>query len=575
MEVLSSENYYLSNLYENSLMEEDKRNLGIYYTPKYVIDYIIKQVLSDHDFIKNPYPKILDISCGCGNFLLEVYDFLYEMFEKYKYELNIKDIHNHIISNCIYGIDIDEKAVEVLKYSLKNKDISSTFDKLNIYCFDSLDRDCVNDELKELFWEEKFDYIVGNPPYIGHKKLTINYKKWLIKEYKDVYKDKSDIYFCFYKRIIDLLKAKGIASIITPRYFIESPSGSWLRRYIMENVSIKEIVDFNGINIFKNANIASCIITMSKEKIEKEYINVYKLNNSNLGLKNSKDILSKLNDIHYFDKIILNQKDLDENWIIDKVENIKLYNKIEKNCDYKLKEICLSFQGIITGCDKAFVVEDITRFEEDEILKNWIKSKNIKKYVIKNNSQKLIYSDDIDDLDKYKEFIDYIQKYKGKLENRRECRKNIRKWYQLQWGRDKSLFERKKIMYPYKSSENRFAIDTIERFCSADVYSFYIRPEYEKEFSYEYLVGLLNSDVYDTYFKTFAKKMGKNLYDYYPNKVMEISIFKDHNYKKIESLSKKIINLMQNDDNYNEELINLQCKINDLIIKSLNLNSLT
>ena len=69
--------------------------------------------------------------------------------------------------------------------------------------------------------------------------------------------------------------------------------------------------------------------------------------------------------------------------------------------------------------------------------------------------------------------------------------------------------------------------------------------------------------------------MGKNLYDYYPNKVMEISIFKDHNYKKIESLSKKIINIMQNDDNYNEELINLQCKINDLIIKSLNLNSLT
>ncbi|EPZ60367.1 putative modification methylase bstVI [[Clostridium] sordellii ATCC 9714] len=183
---------------------------------------------------------------------------------------------------------------------------------------------------------------------------------------------------------------------------------------------------------------------MSKEKIKNEYMNVYKLNNSNLGLKDRKDILSKLNDIHYFDKIILNQKDLEEDWIIDKIENIKLYNQIEKNCDYKLKEICLSFQGIITGCDKAFVVEDMTRFEEDEILKNWIKSKNIKKYVIKNNSQKLIYSDDIDDLEKYKKFIDYIQKYKSKLENRRECRKNIRRWYQLQWGRDKSLFQRKK-----------------------------------------------------------------------------------------------------------------------------------
>ncbi|MCG4734555.1 SAM-dependent methyltransferase, partial [Casaltella massiliensis] len=36
-------------------------------------------------------------------------------------------------------------------------------------------------------------------------------------------------------------------------------------------------------------------------------------------------------------------------------------------------------------------------------------------------------------------------------------------------------------------------------------------------------------------------KMSKNIYDYYPNKVMKIKIFKDHNYYKIEKLSKQII----------------------------------
>ena len=39
----------------------------------------------------------------------------------------------------------------------------------------------------------KFDYILGNPPYIGHKTLDKEYKKYLLKEYKDVYKDKSDL----------------------------------------------------------------------------------------------------------------------------------------------------------------------------------------------------------------------------------------------------------------------------------------------------------------------------------------------------------------------------------------------
>ena len=84
-------------------------------------------------------------------------------------------------------------------------------------------------------------------------------------------------------------------------------------------------------------------------------------------------------------------------------------------------------------------------------------------------------------------------------------------------------------MYPYKAKENRFAIDYKNSFCSADVYSFYIKEEYENEFSYEYIVGLLNSSIYDTYFKTFAKMMTSDLFDYYPNKVMEIKIFKDRN----------------------------------------------
>ena len=129
-------------------------------------------------------------------------------------------------------------------------------------------------------------------------------------------------------------------------------------------------------------------------------------------------------------------------------------------------------------------------------------------------------------------------------------------------------------MYPYKSNENKFAIDEENSFCSADVYSFFIKKEFEKEFSYEYLLGILNSNVYDSYFKVFAKKMGKDLYDYYPNKVMEISIFKDENYDKIENLSKQIIKSIKFDNKLNGEINYLQQEIEDLIKQSLSLNSL-
>jgi hypothetical protein len=283
-----------------------------------------------------------------------------------------------------------------------------------------------------------------------------------------------------------------------------------------------------------------------------------------------------LNDDNFYN-IKIKQSDLNEDWIISNKENLDIYNKLESYGQYRLKDICISFQGIITGCDKAFIIDKRDtdeNIEEKKLLKNWVKNKHIKKYKLDENKKLLIYSNDIVDEEEYPKSINYISNYKEKLLNRRECRKNIRKWYELQWGRQKELFERKKIMYPYKAKENRFAIDYKNSFCSADVYSFYIKEEYENEFSYEYIVGLLNSSIYDTYFKTFAKKITSDLYDYYPNKVMEIKIFKDRNYNKIENLAKDIITLI-NDDYDNEILIiEKQKQLDEIINKSIELFSL-
>ena len=573
--VLVNDNYEHSYNYEKNLSEEIKKSKGIYYTPKFIVDYILNKTLKNHDILSNPCPKILDISCGCGNFLLEAYDILYEMFEYYRHELKIENIHKHIIENCIYGVDIDKNAVDILNNSLRNKDIDSKILKSNIYCFDSLNKNNLGQDVINLFWENKFDYIIGNPPYIGHKSLSKEYKNFLLKEYSEVYRDKSDIYYCFYKRVIDLLSEDGIVSIITPRYFLESISGKHLRNYILNNSYINEIIDFNGSNIFKNISIASCIITLSKKCITSN-IDIHKLKNSKLKLNYLDSLEYYLNDDNFYN-IKIKQSDLNEDWIISNKENLDIYNKLESYGQYRLKDICISFQGIITGCDKAFIIDKRDtdeNIEEKKLLKNWVKNKHIKKYKLDENKKLLIYSNDIVDEEEYPKSINYISNYKEKLLNRRECRKNIRKWYELQWGRQKELFERKKIMYPYKAKENRFAIDYKNSFCSADVYSFYIKEEYENEFSYEYIVGLLNSSIYDTYFKTFAKKMTSDLYDYYPNKVMEIKIFKDRNYNKIENLAKDIITLI-NDDYDNEILIiEKQKQLDEIINKSIELFSL-
>ena len=106
----------------------DKKTKGIYYTPKIIVDYILEELLINYDIIKNPEPKILDLSCGCGNFLLEAFDILYKLIktnlkainEKYG-EHYIDNISTHIITKCIYGTDLDTNAIEILKETLVEK----------------------------------------------------------------------------------------------------------------------------------------------------------------------------------------------------------------------------------------------------------------------------------------------------------------------------------------------------------------------------------------------------------------------------------------------------------------------
>lgn len=544
-----------SKEYENNLNVEKRKKYGIYYTPEEIVEYIVDKTIGNLDIIKNPCPKILDSSCGCGNFLICAYEKLLKIFEEKSDELVEKykddrfekrNLPKYILENCIYGTDVDSGAVDIAKELLlkemisysKNIDLSNT--KLNIYNEDGL----------KIIWNIKFDVIIGNPPYVGHKLLTKEYKKFVLEKYSDVYRDKSDLYFCFYKNSLDLLKDDGVIHLITPRYFLESMSAQLLRKYIEKNAEIEEIIDFLGDEVFTYIGVSACIIKIRKKGYGIKKTSIYRKISDKYVYKNERKQIDKnietiKKDKNFFENIIIDTEKLQSTWIIANEDNMEIYYSIEKKDGFRLYEIAESFQGIITGCDKAFILKNNDKRIENinpKLLKNWIKNKDINMYTISKPSHKLIYSNDIkNDLEEEYIFKNCISPYKTKLENRRECLKNIRKWYELQWGREKQLFERKKIMYPYKSRNNKFAVDYNNFYSSADVYSFYLKEEYENEFSYEYIVALLNSSIYNKYYKINAKKMSRGIYDYYPNKVMNMKIFKGDNYKKIDYYSKKVM----------------------------------
>ena len=500
---------------------KNNKEKGTVYTPEPIATYMIENTIKAEQLINNPYIKIVDPSCGTGNILICCFKLLRNLYkdnlnlinEKNGLNLKMQCIDEHIITHNLYGFDIDEVAVKILIIDLY--DLSHGKVLHNIFNKDFL--------LYEN--EHKYDIFIGNPPYVGKKSIDKVYAAYLKTRYKEVYRDKGDLSYCFFKKALEDLKKGGKLTFITSRYFLESPSGEDLRKVLKEVCTIDKIIDFYGIRPFKNVGIDPVIMFTTNYQNEDSEIEIIKP--ISIKGENRKGFYSSvfLKNGNEFNRFLINKNLLNnKGWILRDEKERNIINKIEQRSFTHLSNICNSYQGIITGCDKAFVVNnEITQREniEKSIIKPWIKSSYIGKNTVLREDSYIIYSDLIHNPEEYHNAIAYIENQKEKLLKRRECERGIRKWYELQWGRDQKIFEGEKIVFPFKASSNRFSFDKGSYF-SADVYALILKEDVP--FTYEFLLYLLNSKIYEFYFKSFAKKLGEDAYEYYPNNLMKLCI---------------------------------------------------
>ncbi len=508
----------------------DRKENGVFYTPPEVVEWMTEKLLSDIEPARNPYIRILDPACGSGLFLIKAFEVLKDRFERdylsilknnaeLAGKLQMDDIGSFIVENNLWGADIDQEALNTAGEILIK--LAGKVCRPNLVCCDSLV--CgTGREVESGFWNDCFDYIIGNPPYIGHKQVTKEYKRVLQKLYNGIYRDKSDISYCFLKKGADLLAEGGSLSFIVSRYFMEGPSASGLRKYLADHCTVTELVDFYGHSVFREAGVAACIITLVNEKKGDNTLVLKYKQDKAVGAEN----LFAPSNYESFE--ITSTMLKEEGWRLLSNDKNEVFSRVEERCgSLALGEVSESYQGIITGCDRAFILStaDIGKHKLEELLlKPWIKNSNVHKYSIDKAERVLIYADFIDSEENYPAAIRHIGEYREKLLQRRECKNGVRKWYELQWGRTNRIFDTPKIVYPYKSHESRFAVDREGYYCSADVYSLKLKGKYEGAMSLEYIAAVLNSRLFEFYFKCYAKKISGNLYDYYPNTVLKMKI---------------------------------------------------
>ena len=262
-----------------------RKKQGIYYTPTYVVDYIVRNTLGEKlkEKVDVETIKILDPACGSGSFLIKSFDVLNEYYKKRKDYGQTKfdeetstpyKIKEQILKNNIFGVDLDAQAVEIAQLNLLLK-IAEKGQKLpllqqNIKMGDSLiDSEYVSE--KAFKWEKQFkdvisngcfDIIVGNPPYVDIKQLNPTIVAYLFEKYSTV-ENRMNLYSTFVDRAISLLRENGLFGFIIPNSILYNESYGKIRKKILTETTIEKIARLPD-NIFEGVKIETIILILRK-----------------------------------------------------------------------------------------------------------------------------------------------------------------------------------------------------------------------------------------------------------------------------------------------------------------------
>jgi len=270
-----------------------RKEHGIYYTPTWVVHYIVQQTLGrfvaenrdNQDAIANL--TVLDPACGSGSFLIHAYETLLQ-----HHAANIggdvghldTPAREHILRHNIFGVDIDPQAVEIARLNLLirmvrqqellppladnirlgNSLISGSEAELRP-CFGDGWKDKRpfdwNREFQEVMDRGGFDIIIGNPPYIRLHKMPDAERDWYFERFQTA-RNKCDVYGFFIERCASLLQEGGRLGFILPNTWCALDSFQPLRNFILRTFVVEEISSLE--NPFHESTVSPVILVLRR-----------------------------------------------------------------------------------------------------------------------------------------------------------------------------------------------------------------------------------------------------------------------------------------------------------------------
>ena len=269
---------FISNVYELFIGKENQEDEGAYYTPLFLVDYILKETVEKKLNSNDSYDcKVLDPACGSGIFLVETLRKIIDKYISTGVEIKsdeFKEDIKKIAKENIYGVDKDLSAVQVAIFSiyltlldyLEPPEIEKfkfpILFNTNFFEADFFDEKAA---FNECLGKLNFTYILGNPPWKRgkgekEKPLYIKYIDFRRKREKakgiplvDI--GNKEIAQAFLLRSSDFSKNAKCALIVTSKTLYNLQSDTF-RRYFLHNFLIERVFELAPVRkeVFDKSN---------------------------------------------------------------------------------------------------------------------------------------------------------------------------------------------------------------------------------------------------------------------------------------------------------------------------------
>lgn len=364
------------------------------------------------------------------------------------------------------------------------------------------------------------DMVIANPPYVRTQVLGADKAQQLARDFG--LSGRIDLYYPFLMAMTNALKKGGMLGVITSNRYISTKSGADIRKYLLENYDVIEVIDLGDTKLFDAAVLPAIFIgrkKQSKSAITKvgKYVSIYESEDKETKTVHRESVYEILRDgvageyaangTNYVFKTGLLKHPVGKTGIwqmSNDVEN-KWLETINANTVFRVKDKFKVRVGIKSCADNIFINqlwEKENYVLEDDLLQPMISQENIETWKIDNASMTSILYPHFSingkravfDISKYPNASAYLEGHKEQLEGRNYVIQAKRKWYEYWVPQNPALWKFPKLVFPDISVKPRFCYDKSGAIVNGNCY--WICAQDEDENNLLMLIeGVANSDV--------------------------------------------------------------------------------